>query len=322
VGCRLESGVAKTTHSQYELKSFVGNEIEAYRVARQIEDELKELHRCWRLSYADNLAFHMDVVPSIPETAEKRRAIRAALLERGSDESLAEAVANFTGAITDNRKANYKIISPDWNVSNSEGYARWFESRMKLAKALLEQRIAAAKAATIDELPTFKWKTPLQRCVQVLKRHRDVMFAKRPAGKPISIIITTLAARAYGGESDVTDAMQSILEGMGAHVGRSKPRIPNPVNPAEDFSDKWDTVEGRTNRLEENFRAWLQQAQANFNAIAASDDADFITEQAQERFGASVNAAELRRKLGSSGPHIRTQPKSHIITNPTKPWAK
>src|SRR5437762_5045398 len=39
VGCRLETGVAKTTHSQYQLKSFVGNEIEAYRVARQIEDE-------------------------------------------------------------------------------------------------------------------------------------------------------------------------------------------------------------------------------------------------------------------------------------------
>jgi hypothetical protein len=188
LGCRLERGISKASHSQFRLKTLVGEDLEAYRMARQIEEELEEHHRCWRLCYADELSFHMDVVPSIPETTEKRRAIRAALLERGSDFSLAETVANFTGAITDNRKPNYKIISPDWNVSNSEGYARWFESRMKLASELLQRRVAAVRVATIDELPTFRWKTPLQRCVQILKRHRDIRFANQPESKPISII--------------------------------------------------------------------------------------------------------------------------------------
>jgi hypothetical protein len=322
LGCRLESGISKASHSQFQLKTLVGRDLEAYRLARQIEEELEEHHRCWRLCYADELSFHMDVVPSIPETTETRRAIRAALLERGSDRSLAEAVANFTGAITDKRKPNYKIISPDWKVSNSEGYARWFESRMKLASELLQRRVAAARVATIDELPTFKWKTPLQRCVQILKRHRDIMFAKRPASKPISIIITTLSARAYNGEIDLTEAMDAILGSMASHVGQSKPRIPNPVNPAEDFTDKWETANGRSNQLEENFWAWLRQAKADFKSIAESADAEFITEQAQHRFGSRLNPVELRRTLGPPAPYVKTEPKSHTITDPAKPWAE
>jgi hypothetical protein len=35
-------------------------------------------------------------------------------------------------------------------------------------------------------------KTPLQQAVQILKRHRDMMFADDPEHKPISVIITTL----------------------------------------------------------------------------------------------------------------------------------
>jgi hypothetical protein len=322
LGCRLENGITKATHSQQQLKTLVGNDLEAYRLARQIEETLEEHHRCWRLRYADELSFHMDVVPSVPETSERRRLIMEALMERGSDRALADSVARFTGAITDNRKPNYKIISPDWHISNSEGYARWFESRMKLAREIVEKTASFARAATIDELPTFKWKTPLQRCVQVLKRHRDVMFAKQPEAKPISIIITTLAARAYDGETDLASAMSSILNGMERNVGQSKPRIPNPVNPAEDFADRWDTAAGRANRLEENFWAWLRQAKIDFEIVTTSDDIEFLAEQALEKFGSSVDRSELRRKLGGSGPHIKTQPKSHVITEAPKPWAK
>jgi len=55
------------------------------------------------------------------------------------------------------------------------------------------------KAATIDELPTYRWKTPLQQVVKILKRHRDVMFLDAPDKKPMSIIITTLAGRSIPG---------------------------------------------------------------------------------------------------------------------------
>ena len=177
--------------------------------------------------------------PSIPETPDRRRLIQEAIVRTGAPADLAKLVADTTGSITDNRMWNYRIIEDGWRLSNSEGFARWFESRMKLAKALLENRAIQALAAKVDDLPVYRWKSPLQRCVQLLKRHRDIMFADDSDGKPASIIITTLAARAYQGEVDIADALNTILSRMGGLVNAAAPRVPNPVNPAEDFGDRW-----------------------------------------------------------------------------------
>lgn len=52
-------------------------------------------------------------------------------------------------------------------------------------------------AESVRAVPKYQSnKTPLQRAVQILKRHRDIMFAG-DEDKPVSIIITTLAAKAY-----------------------------------------------------------------------------------------------------------------------------
>ncbi|HPB99944.1 MAG TPA: nucleotidyltransferase, partial [Polyangiaceae bacterium] len=219
-GCRLRKGISKATHTQKQLKGLVGADMEAYRQARRIESALKEKHRCWRLQYQEDsgFKFHMDGVPSIPTDDPQRQLITEAMVKYGSAEVLAQSVARHTGSITDNTLPNYEHVSLDWRISNSEGYALWFESRMKLAMPLLEKRALEAKAAKVDDLPARKWKSPLQRCVQALKCHRDVMFADNPDGKPISIIITTLAATAYRGEQDVGSAMQNILATMGNFV--------------------------------------------------------------------------------------------------------
>jgi hypothetical protein len=321
LSCNLEEGIDKSICTQEQLKNLVGLDVESYRVARRIQEPKEEKHRCWSLEYADDLRFHMDIVPCIPESAAGRRLIEAAMVKAGSAEVLAQAVANLTVGITDNRHPRYRILTSDWNISNPEGYARWFESRMKLGSALLQKRLLEEKAAQIDDLPAFKWKTPLQRCVQVLKRHRDIMFADNPDSKPISIIITTLAARAYRGEVDIGEAIQRCLTDMGGFINSASPRVPNPVNPAEDFADKWSTRDGRTKKLESNFWAWLAQARADFEVIGSSNDADFISEQAMQKFGSRLNAAGLREKLGTAGPIVVVSPKStRIVERPAKPW--
>ena len=38
-------------------------------------------------------------------------------------------------------------------------------------------------------------RAPLQRAIQLLKRHRDVMFADNPEVEPISMILTNLSGR-------------------------------------------------------------------------------------------------------------------------------
>jgi hypothetical protein len=320
LSCQLERGYSKTQHSQFELKTLVGQDLEDYRVARRIEQAQEEKNRCWRLRYKDQLKFHMDVVPCLPESAERRLVIREAMVRFGAHEALAKAVADLSVNITDCTLPNYRVIATDWPVSNPEGYARWFESRMKLAPTLLERRAFEARAATIDDLPTYQWKTPLQRSIQLLKRHRDVMFVANPDAKPISIIITTLAARAYRGESELAATMTGILAGMENLVQPAQPRVPNPVNPVEDFADKWDTTDGRRLLLERHFRLWVAQAKADVAKLVASSDPKFIAEQAMARFQAPLDQDELRRKFGIGFPSVVIPPKTVPITEPARPW--
>lgn len=298
MGCRLRVGINKATHTQQQLKDLVGADIEDYRVARGIKEKRQEKPRCWRLRYADTLKFHLDTVPSIPETFERRRLIQEAIGRTGAPAALATLVANLTGAITDNRMWNYQIIHDAWLLSNSEGFALWFESRMKLAKALMESLALQARAAKVDELPAYRWKSPLQRCVQLLKRHRDMFFTDDPDGKPQSIIITTLSARAYQGEAEIADALDMILSNMGALVNPASPRVPNPVNPAEDFADRWSEPASRHNNLEAKFRSWLRRAQIDFDAIGKERKPELIVEMVREKLGASLNTKDISTKLG------------------------
>ena len=90
MGCRLRAGVSKATHTQQQLKALVGEEIEDYRVSRGIKHKRQEKHRCWRLRYADALQFHLDTVPSIPDTLENRRHIREAIVRAGAPDELSQ----------------------------------------------------------------------------------------------------------------------------------------------------------------------------------------------------------------------------------------
>lgn len=322
LGCRLRTGITKATHTQFALKSLVGCDLEAYRKARQIEAALDEKTRCWRLEYQDDLAFHMDIVPSIPENAVTRFMLKEAMVKFGSADVLADQVAAHAGSITDNTHPNFKLIAPDWRVSNSEGYALWFESRMELSETLLESRQLMIKAAKVDKLPARKWKSPLQYCVQLLKRHRDVMYTDAPDGAPISVIITTLAAAAYRGEADVAGTLERVLDSMAAYVRQTIPRVPNPVNPAEDFADKWHNPKHAHLNLEGNFWDWLEQAQTDFRLIAEARDADHLADQVREKLAVTVNRAKLQEKLGFPNIAAAVQPKTHAIPQtPAKPWS-
>lgn len=310
LGCRLQKGITKSTHTQKQLKELVGGDLEAYRKAKGVEKPLKPRHRCWRLEYSDShYNFHLDAVPSIPEDITRRIQLKEAIARHlNVHDAVAGNLADHTGAITDDRNKNYAVISPDWRVSNSEGYALWFESRMKLAVSVLNERVATAKLVRIDELPIYEWKTPLQRVVQILKRHRDVMFQKNPDSAPISIVITTLTGLAYNGQTDVATALEEVLTNMGKYVRKTKPRVPNPVNPDEDFADRWYDPANAHLKLEEIFWKWIKQAQQDFAALAATEDAMLFEQTANASFG-----AKLPKRLGQIRHKVDLMKKASLI---------
>jgi hypothetical protein len=192
---------------------------------------------------------------------------------------------------------------------------------MKLAKRLMEERALSAMVAKVDDLPTRKWKSPLQQAVQIIKRHCDVMFIDDPDGMPISIILTTLTARAYGGETDVATALDRILKHMASCVRTTIPRVPNPVNPAEDFADKWRDPKYRHLNLEQNFWTWLAQAQEDFHAIAQARDSNHLADLVNAKFATFIDKKRIEEKLGWASSSVVTRPKVHIIEQtPAKPW--
>lgn len=316
LACELREGITKENHTQESLKVLVGREIESYRVARGIKALKEEKHRCWRLEYQDDHNFHMDIVPSIPADDSRQKLVFESLRKSGADEFFAESTSHLTISITDDRHPEYEQLSENWNISNPEGYAKWFESRMNVSLRSLVEKVQ------VDEIPIFRRKTPLQRSIQLLKRHRDTMFKDDPNVKPISIIISTLAARAYQGESDIELAMSNILSRMGSLVNPSKPRVPNPVDPAEDFADRWSRPECKHLNLEQNFKNWLRQAQIDFELLESSEDANFLAEQAGQKFSVRMDPSELRKSMGLAMASFITiiTPKEHTISQPAKPW--
>lgn len=322
LGCCLCVGLSKSSISQQELKELLGKDLDAYREERGIDEEVEAKHRCWRLHYQDHLKFHMDVVPSIPAANSTRQLLTESIIRAGTDQSIAPVVAVLAVSITDDRHPTYCEISNDWLVSNTEGYARWFEWRMQQAQQFLRSRAIMEKVSKIEELPTYKWRTPLQRTIQILKRHRDVMFKNNPESKPISAIITTLAARAYAGEPDVKVALENVLKNMGHLVSKSRPRVANPANPQEDFAERWGSEEGQRLRLEEHFWLWLKQAQTDFQIVTTSQDKEFIAEETGRRYGVKLDKRALDEILGAGVTAATTIPRLHQISNAPRPWRK
>lgn len=316
LACKLRNGITKDTHTQESLKKMIGQELESYRIARGIKEELESKHRCWRLEYQDDLNFHMDIVPCIPADENRKILLLESMRNFGIDEFVASSASQNTVSITDDRHKGYRIICNDWDISNPEGYAQWFEHRMNPSRMQ-----AFIEKAQVDDVPLFKRKTPLQRAIQLLKRHRDQMFKGDEDVKPISIIITTLAARAYNGEQDIVSALDNILAKMSGLVNKTSPRVPNPVDPEEDFADRWAMLKYKNLNLEQNFWHWLRQAQNDFEHITSTTDTQFITEQVDQKFSLKLNRAELAKQLGVSTASVNIiTPKAQSITGSAKPW--
>lgn len=265
--------------SQQALKELLGAELRDYALAHGMRPAT-EHHRCWRLHYRDEVAFHLDSLPCVPAAADVQELLRRV--------GVAESFALRAVAITDRRHPDYAEPLSVWLTSNPRGFARWFEARAALGRdPRLMERV---RAGTVEDVPPYEWRTPLQRSIQLLKRHRDVMFADDAELAPISMIVTNLAAHAYGGEADVTDALRGIVARMGQFVRPRWPRVPNPMHPQEDYADKWS----RDPRLEASFWAWYTQVQADVERFSAPLTR-IAPREVQERFGVALTAEQAER---------------------------
>lgn len=252
--------VARTSVTQQQLKESAGEQLKRYVQRKRKLDpanapSLREGGRCWTLEYD---GFHLDILPAIRD-----------------DEDLVP-----DGILITDRDLHR------WQHSNPRGYARWFRNRtdfdverVKLAKSL---------GVTVEAVPKNRVRTPLHRVVQLLKRHRDLVFAADDDVRPASILITTLAAHAYERQPDVESAMRGVLERIEHGIRREGGKwwVANPADPRENFADRWNEDRAKA------FSAWLVRVKDELGDLRRARGLDEVTTVLAKSFGktASTNA--------------------------------
>lgn len=292
--CRLEGKQA--SWAQSHLKKIVGDRLAEHATLKRLL-KVPDGRRCWTLQYADSAKFHLDILPAV--VSNGYRIIMEKMFSASHPDFNSLAIR-----ITDNKELNYhtETMPERWPISNPFGYGIWFENRARIA--LSEIRLMSE---AVQPVPKYQSKKlPLQRIVQILKRHRDMMF-NGDEHKPISIIITTLAARAYNRETDildgllaVVDKMQDIIEERYSEKHRRNIKwIPNPVNDAENFADKWP----ENPQKQENFYKWLAQVKKDILEVVQRRGLYRIQEALTSQFGDKA----VTRAFSNYSDNLRTQ---------------
>lgn len=271
--CEVDADKNKIT--QQELKRLVGYEMKAYADKHGMSSP-RESKRCWVLDYSEKSQFHLDALPSIPDAIGYNSYLQGKGIAgiKYTDRAL---------AITDNTEPEYKNISPKWPHSNPKGYADWFYDLMGEIYFLYKKKYQIEnRLSSVEEVPYYKAKTPLQYAIQILKRHRDITCDVSDT-KPISIIITTLAARVYQRENSIYETLNNILTNMEEYIEirNGVKWVQNPTDPTENFADKW----GKYPEREQAFYDWLDKAREDFSMLSQMSDKKDIYEYASPVLG-------------------------------------
>ncbi len=299
------------------IKHRVGNRLKQHKVYKEMLD--KEGKRCWTLLYAeqDGAGFHLDVLPSASLAANEFPPI----------------------SITHQDNNTYS-----WRSSNPKGYALWFEEKNKAAFNLVVNKQKSLifnsyseSYASVEEVPDQLIRTPLQRSIQLMKRHRDMRFNDDSKYAPISMIITTLAAHLYNGEQDILTALTNIVSQFDEHncllvnkglvntslssrrLIRKLPDgtwyIGNPTNPDENFADRWHE-DG--NARAKAFFKWVSWLKRDFLMFASRDE-NTLKFTMEACFGESAIS-----KAWSNCIPVTTRPTPNAvhISEAPKPWRK
>ncbi len=228
-----------TNHTPSEVYNALLNILEN---DGRYKEKIEKKKRCVRLKYAND--FHMDIMPGC----------------------IKFIIGGNELKVPDRELKN-------WTDSNPKGFADWFLNRAKTIKekSILQKyrnQIVVELRAEVQDLPEdeFYSKTPLQRSVQLIKRYRDIYFENNDTYATSSIVLTTLMGQFYDGENSIYTTLENVItkvkQGYQLAVNTNqKFKVLNPVNSAEDFTDKW------TEKHYQHFFLFIEDFYVKWNAI-------------------------------------------------------
>ena len=203
---------------------------------------IEEKKRCVRINYKGD--FHLDILP-------------ACLDEKNS---------SSTGIVIPDKE----LKTPQ--SSDPKGFIAWFQGKFT------NTRIDTG----IEAIPSYQHtaqKNNLQHIVQLMKRHRDVFFQKKPADHvPPSIILTTLCGEYYESKETILDGMIHITDTI---INKNIKEVYNPVNSKELLSEKWE----ENPELYTKFREWIQSLN---NDLKDLQNREKLNENLSKMFGETI----------------------------------
>jgi hypothetical protein len=270
---------------------------EHLKASKVYNDLVEDLPRGFRINYAGD--YHLDITPAIEYD-----------------------LVNSSGRplwVVDKRN--------QFKESNPEGMAVTFDKCCLLQPKILIEKMSFESLSnrSVEELPNQNVKHLLNRIVQILKRHRDIWAQgennKYAKFKPISVVLTTLASKAYvevietGKEySNEFDLILDVIELMPHHIENELGQllVANPSMRAENYAEKWNRVEDNEGlKLQEAFFDWHKSAIYSFEHLISQDNSglDSMFESLSNSFGekavaitrdgfiASINKSREKEKL-------------------------
>jgi hypothetical protein len=172
--------------------------------------------------------------------------------------------------------------------SNPEGMAQGFDKACSMLPVIRKAHVfmEALTNRSVTELPDQSKKKPLNRIIQILKRHRDVWSQQdgniHADFRPISVVITMLASLAYveivksGKEYDNEfDLILDVIELMPHHIETNfdEVLITNPTMKPENYAEKWNRVERQEGQKYRNaFYIWHRAAVDTFEHLARANN--------------------------------------------------
>ena len=333
--CELTDDKDKT--SPMVIKQIVGT---ALKDSKEYGSKMRpEEDRCWTLDYANvsgDVGLSMDVVPCVHE---------------GTTECLRLKRLGVSGVFADKAVAITEKKGPAdyiWQPSNPDGYGEWFDmiNRPFLAVELHERKERILNEnrtmfASADDVPDYYVRSPLQVCIQILKRHRDLFYAESDKGgkyRLASVIITTLAAQIANSTqpANVDVLLPHIVEGSDdysellqgrrprneayhmqkAFINRKDKKwvIPNPVNPEDNFADSW------TDETAQMFFRWVKAVKNDFVDTTPIEEKKYLA-GLNNGFGLPLVEKALNPYANNTLSGGTTVSRPSSIT-PTKPWGQ
>lgn len=256
-----------------------------FRDASRVDAPIKRLRRGIRMIYADeNPGFHMDITP-----------------------------ARACSGNTDIKGYGFLDV-PDrvtgWKGSSPRTYSQWLEgiAQQQIKIAMDKSESVALAEATQDPMPhydKYASSNPLRVAIKLIKRNRDewAIANKKNDVRPISAILTTLAALAYQEvvlesqyqEIRAIDAIFKIVQKMPKFIRiiNGEFKVLNPKDSRENFAEKWNRPQGEGHSYARAFFDWYSAACNAFSlGFIQADNPKQLEDALSIQFGIPVSRTQ------------------------------